>query len=116
MEQVPWSPTGSCTVICALGSLSLVKYDDTYFTNYKKNGKLVYNMFSRFWQWFPSHSLVHRHIPGDIQVPPFRQEGLHTAISGKKRSKKEQGSVMKQKQASIPVTNLTACTLINSPG
>lgn len=35
MEQVPWSPAGNCTVICALSSISHVKYMinvDTYFT------------------------------------------------------------------------------------
>lgn len=40
MEQVPWSPTGSCTVICALGSLSQVKYVDTYFANYKQKWQI----------------------------------------------------------------------------
>jgi len=75
----------------------------------------VYNMSSRFWQWFPSHSLVHRYIPGDIQVPPFRQEGLHTAISGKEKKQKEQGSVIRQKQALIPVTFKPHCMHVNFP-
>jgi len=48
----------------------------------------MYNMFLRFWQWFPSHSLVHRHTPGDIQLPPFSQGGLNTAIGENIKNKR----------------------------
>jgi len=54
----------------------------------QKTCKLMYNMFLRFWQWFPSHSLVHRHTPGDIQLPPFSQGGLNTAIGENIKNKR----------------------------
>ena len=58
----------------------------------------MYNVFSRFWQWLPYHSSVHRHIPGNIQVPPFQQEGLHTAIGRKTK----QNSVIGQQETFKP--------------